>query len=501
MPADEQAVKRRVTLVSVAAAVVLTALKLWVGLATGSLGLLSEAVHSGLDTVASALTFVAVRIAARPADADHPYGHGRVENLAAVMQGALLLVTAGAIGTEAVHRLAGAPAAVEPTAWAFAVLLAGIAVDVWRSRMLLRAARRFHSRALEADALNFRADLFSSTVVLGGLALTAYAHTGAPDGALWGLPRAWVLRADAAAALVVAGVIVVMSGRLMLEGVHVLTDRVSTDLRARVTGAAAAVPGVLAVRAVRVRESGHRVLADLVVTTSRTASLAEAHRVTEAVEAAVRAAEPRAEAVVHVEPESSPEETVAETIRAVALRLGMQTHHEVAYAHISPPGRAATADGPVGGRAEGRREGLEASFHLELERALPLWTAHAEAHRLVATIRAEEPRLGRVDVHLEPAEPQAGRRRDVTRERAALAGALARCVDASPVGARTNELRLYGADDPSVLDLVLHCAVDGELTVGDAHHRAERLEHALRECAAAAGHELTRVVVHTEPLS
>lgn len=498
---DEQAAKRRVTLVSVAAAVVLTALKLGVGLATGSLGLLSEAAHSGLDTVASALTFVAVRIAARPADADHPYGHGRVENLAAVVQGALLLVTAGAIGTEAVHRLAGAPAAVKPTAWAFAVLLAGITVDVWRSRMLLRAARRFHSRALEADALNFRADLFSSTVVLVGLALTAYAHTGAPDGALWGLPRAWVLRADAAAALVVAGMIVVMSGRLMLEGVHVLTDRVSTDLRARVTGAAAAVPGVLAVRAVRVRESGHRVLADLVVTTSRTASLAEAHRVTEAVEAAVRAAEPRAETVVHVEPESSPAETVAETIRAVALRLGMQTHHELVYGTMPPRGRPAAANG-AGALPGGEvGAGLEASFHLELAPARSLRSAHAEAHRLVAAIRAEEPRLGRVDVHLEPAEPQAGRHRDVTGERAALAGVLARCVDTSPVGARTNELRLYGADDPAVLDLVLHCAIAGDVTVGEAHRRAERLEHALRECAAAAGHELTRVIVHTEPVS
>ena len=315
--------KTRVTMISIGAAVVLTALKLAVGLLTGSLGMLSEAAHSGLDLVASVITFASVRIAERPADRDHPYGHGRVENLSATLQGLLLLATAGWIVYESVVRLFVHPVPVDTTPWAFVVMGSSIAIDFWRSRMLLAAARKFHSAALEADALNFRADMYSSSVVIVGLALTLVGER------LTAVP--WLAKADAAAALVVAVMIIRLSGGLAARAIGVLLDRAPEDLAHRMTEAVTAVPGVVGSHEVRLRESGNRLFADVVVTTGRTTSLAEAHELTERIEAAMRAIEPRTETLVHVEPMRTDTESAAERIRAVALRLGVSTHHDQVY--------------------------------------------------------------------------------------------------------------------------------------------------------------------------
>lgn len=291
---EEQSNKTKVTLVSVGSALVLTALKLFVGLLTGSLGMLSEAAHSGLDFVASVITFFSVRIAGRPADTDHPYGHGRVENLSAIVQGVLLLGTAGWIIYESVVRIFFSTVVVETTIWTFAVMAASIVIDLWRSRMLMAAARQYYSKALEADALNFRADMYSSAVVIVGLMLT---YIGQRAGGI-----AWLEKADALAALVVAVMIVRMSGRLAGQSLGVLLDRAPEELVLAMTRAVASVPGVVRVDPVRLRESGHRLFADVVVTTDRSASVAEAHDLTRRIEDALRQVEPRTETLVHVEP-------------------------------------------------------------------------------------------------------------------------------------------------------------------------------------------------------
>lgn len=464
---EEAREKGRVTIISVAAAVVLTALKLVVGLATGSLGLLSEAAHSGLDTVASVLTFISVRIAGRPADEDHPYGHGRVENLSATVQGLLLLLTAGAILYESVRRIFFVAEPVEPSPWTFAVMAASIGVDIWRSRLLSRAARRYHSRALEADALNFRADLFSSSVVILGLAFTTYAELTGRGGVL--------LKADAVAALVVGLVIIRMSGSLALRAVHVMLDRAPVDLRAALTKAAASVPGVMVARPVRVRESGHRVFADVVVTTPRTTSLVQAHEITERVERALRDVEPRAETVVHIEPMTSAAESAADAIRAVALQLGVATHHEQVY------------ETP---------EGLEAALHVEVEPALTLEEAHAEAHRLADAILAEDPRLSRVDTHIEVAVPYASRRREVGAEHPEMVSAIRRAVEAGGDAASVREVRLYEEALGTGWDVALCCTFGRDLTMAEVHVRTERIEQLLRERVS----DIVRVVVHAEPV-
>lgn len=457
--------KARVTLVSVGAAVVLTAVKLVVGLLTGSLGMLSEAAHSGLDLVASVITFFSVRIAERPADPDHPYGHGRVENLSATLQGLLLLATASWIIYESVLRIFFHSVPVETSAWTFVVMGSSIAIDFWRSHMLQAAAERYHSKALEADALNFRADMYSSAVVIVGLAFT---YVGEYVGGM-----AWLAKADAVAALVVALMIMRMSGGLALRAVNVLLDRAPHQLANEMTRAVASVPGVVRATPVRLRESGNRLFADVVVTAARTASLAEAHDLTERIESAVRSVESRTETLVHVEPIPTETETAAERIRAISLRLGLSTHHEAVYG------------------VEGH---LEASLHLEVAPQLPLREAHALADHLVGRLREDNASLERVDTHIEVAVPAPVPRHLIhtgTEQRTDEIMAIVRHLD---VGARCHEVRLYETAEHA-WGAVLHCDFDPDLPMRDIHRLTERIEFALRQHFP----DLEYVLVQAEP--
>jgi cation diffusion facilitator family transporter len=277
---------------SVAAAVALTGMKVVVGFSTGSIGILSEAAHSGLDLVAAGVTLWAVQASSRPADHDHPYGHGKIENFSALFETGLLLATCAWIAYEAIRRLLFVEAHVEATPWAFAVMAISIAIDVSRSRALLRVARKHRSQALEADALHFSTDVWSSSVVLAGLVAVRAAD-------LLGLP--WLARADAVAALGVALIAVVVSVRLGRKAVDDLLDAAPTGLLERVAHAAV-VEGVLEVAQARVRQSGPSTFADVTVHVARGATFEEAHAVAHAAEASIRSAVEGVDVVVHVEP-------------------------------------------------------------------------------------------------------------------------------------------------------------------------------------------------------
>jgi cation diffusion facilitator family transporter len=461
----ERREKARVTWVSVVASLLLASAKLAAGVVTGSLGLIAEAAHSGLDTVASVITFFSVRVAGRPPDAEHPYGHGRVENLSAVIQGLLLVGTAAWIGYESVTRISSGVTEVEPTVWAFAIMGVSIIVDLWRSRMLLRVARRYESRALEADALNFRADMLSSVVVIVGLALVVYATASGTGGLL--------LTADAWAALVVAAFIAAKSVQLALASVNVLLDRAPVELGRGIADRAESVEGVVEAKSVRVRESGNRRFADVVVSVPRTMSAAEAHAVADRVEEAVKELDPRAESVVHAEPVPEETETAVEAVRAAALRMGVRTHHE---------------------RVQRSGGTLEASLHLEVSPALSLREAHDLASRVSNEIREEDARIGRVNTHLEVAEPEPAERPEVTSAFPDLAGEIREAVERFGEGARCHEVRLYRSQDES-LDAVLHCDFPGSTGMGEVHEKTEKIEHRLRDHFPSLEH----VVVHAEP--
>lgn len=457
--------KNRVTIISLVAAVALTTMKLVAGLFTGSLGLLAEAAHSGLDTVASVITFFSVRVAGRPADENHPYGHGRFENLSAVAQGALLLGTAAWILFEAVQRIFFVNVEVQTSIWAFAVMGASIVIDFWRSRMLARAAKKHNSRALEADALNFRADMFSSAVVILGLLLVAYGKLTDSGG--------FLQRADAWAALLVGLFIIGKSGQLALRSVNILLDLAPVELQKRITRGAESVPGVLETRSVRLRESGNRKFADIVVTIPRTISAAEAHGITEKVEETVREIDPGTESVVHVEPVMSETETAVESINAVALQMGLRTHHE---------------------RVQQTGDSLEASLHLEVDSTLTLGEAHELAQRLGAEIKAQNPNLKRVTTHLEVAEPEPGELVDVTGEYGSLVDQMKQTVLDAGFEAVCHEARLYRSEEGG-LDAILHLDFPSSANVGGVHLNTEVIEQALRE----AHPELEHVVIHAEP--
>ena len=286
--------KQSAALRSLLAAVGLTAFKIVVGLVTGSLGILAEAAHSGLDLVAAGLTFVAVRLSGRPADREHLYGHGKIENLSALAETILLLLTCAWIVWEAVHRLRVHHTEIQVTVWSFVVMLTSIVVDVSRSRLLSRAAIKYHSQALEADALHFTTDVWSSSVVIVGLAAVK-------AGDWW--PRLLFLRnADAIAALGVSGLVVWVSVLLGRRTLDALIDRAPEGMEQRIISAVEGVEGVRNCHNVRMRYSGPILFIDLHILVDGAQSLAQAHLLTETIEEVIRGLAPNADVTVHPEP-------------------------------------------------------------------------------------------------------------------------------------------------------------------------------------------------------
>ena len=286
--------KQSAALNSLLTAVGLTGIKAVVGLLTGSLGILAEAAHSGLDLVAAIMTFLAVRISGKPPDTDHLYGHGKVENLSALFETVLLLITCVWIVWEAIQRLVYHHGEIEVTVWSFAVMLTSIVADTSRSRMLSRAAKKYNSQALEADALHFQTDIWSSTVVVGGLIAVKTAE--------WFPRLGWLRGGDAVAALGVSVIIVWISVRLGRRTIDALLDSAPAGMEQRIAVAAQGVDGVRNCHNVRIRASGPKMFIDLHVLVDGGQTLAQAHDLTERIEAAIQEIAPQADITVHPEP-------------------------------------------------------------------------------------------------------------------------------------------------------------------------------------------------------
>ena len=286
--------KNKAAASSVLAAIGLTTLKIVVGVLTGSLGILAEAAHSALDLVAALMTWFAVRISGKPPDRDHPYGHGKVENLSALLETLLLLATCIWVVYSALARLIHGRTEIEVTVWSFAVMAVSIVVDFSRSRMLSATAKKHNSQALEADALHFSTDIWSSAVVIAGLACVKLSEL---------YPSFAILRsADAFAALIVAGIVFFISGELGLRTVQSLLDAAPRGLEQRIKATAETVPGILDCHQVRARYSGAQLFADVHVIVDGSQTLAHAHALTDEVEAAIQRILPGADVTVHAEP-------------------------------------------------------------------------------------------------------------------------------------------------------------------------------------------------------
>jgi cation diffusion facilitator family transporter len=286
--------KRLAALSSVVAAIGLTTFKIIVGIATGSLGILAEAAHSALDLIAAIVTFLAVRFSGKPADREHLYGHGKIENLSALFETVLLLATCVWIIIEAINRLSTNNIQIEVTIWAFVVMVVSIIIDYSRSRVLYRAARKHRSQALEADALHFRTDIWSSSVVIGGLFLVKISD--------WVPSLAFLHRADAVAALAVAGIVIYISAQLGLRTIHGLLDTAPKDMVEQIKAIVESVPGVINCHNLRVRYSGPTLFVDAHILVNPNLSIVEAHDLTEKVEARIHTLAPGADITVHPEP-------------------------------------------------------------------------------------------------------------------------------------------------------------------------------------------------------
>ena len=366
-----RAEKRSAAGSSVVAAVVITTLKIVVGIGTGSLGILSEAAHSGLDLIAALVTFFSVGVSDKPADADHQYGHGKVENFSAFVETGLLLITCAWIIYEAAQRLFFRRVEIEPSVAAFAVMLFSMGVDWWRSRVLGRIANKYDSQALEADALHFSTDIWSGGVVVLGLALVL-------GGRIFKL--GWLRDADPIAALFVAGVVISVSWRLARRTVDALLDAAPAGVRSQIQDAVSHVDGVLEVDRVRIRRAGNRYFADLNVGLARNVTFQRSGQLAEAVSAAVHRVLPEADVTVQPVPRAQRTENIFDRIRAVAMRRNLNVHD------ISVQ--------DIGGH-------LHVEQHIELDERMLLKQAHDQVTELETDMRHDIPEIADILTHIE----------------------------------------------------------------------------------------------------
>jgi cation diffusion facilitator family transporter len=456
--------KQFVALSSVAAAILLTVMKITIGLATNSLGILSEAAHSGLDLVAAAVTLWAVRVSERPADQRHAYGHGKIENLSALFETFLLLVTCVWIVYESIHRLFFmAEVKVDASAWAFLVVVVSIIVDYSRSQALSKAAQKYQSQALEADALHFSTDIWSSGVVLLGLV-----------GVLLGekLQMPWLVKADAVAALGVAMIVIGVSFRLGKKSIDDLLDSVPHELREQATAAAAQVPGVESVKQVRLRRSGPEVFADVTLAVNRATAFEKTHAIADQAENAVRSVFPKADVVVHVEPVAGDQDDPLTLIRVLAARHGLGAHGIRIY------------------EQQGQRW-LE--LHLEVNESLNLEEAHRQATEFEEDVRQAIPGLDPIVTHLEPAGTVSATIPVENAGQAEVRQAIHEFLEAHDLALRPHEVKVQATGEE--LAVSFHCTLDADTAITTAHEVTEQLEKHLRAKVPSVG----RVVIHVEP--
>ena len=447
---------------SVLAAVVITGLKIAVGVTTGSLGILSEAAHSGLDLIASVLTFFSVGVSDKPADADHQYGHGKIENFSAFVETGLLLLTCAWIIYEAVLRLFFRRIEIEPSAAAFAVMLFSMGVDWWRSRALGRIANKYDSQALEADALHFSTDIWSAAVVVLGLVLVLVGRAYHIE---------WLNDADPVAALFVAGVVVSVSWRLARRTIDALLDAAPPGVRSQIYDAVSRIDGVLEVDRVRIRRAGNRYFADLAVGLARTVTFQRSEQLATAVTESVRRILPDADVTVQPLPRAQRTENIFDRIRGVATRMNLNVH-DISVQDIAGH--------------------LHVEQHVELDERMTLKEAHDQVTELEADMRRELPEISEILTHIE-SEPSTIETPEELVGDAEL----------------EHRLRAVAAQFPEILDvhdfvfkrvrgrlyLSCHCTLSDALPLSRVHEIQTELEIRFKQDAP----ELFRVLIHPEP--
>jgi cation diffusion facilitator family transporter len=448
--------KSNVALSSIAGAVLITGFKIVIGVMTGSLGILAEAAHSGLDLVAALITFFAVRISDRPADKSHAYGHGKVENISALAETLLLLITCVWIIYEAIDRLTGKAVHVEIGVWSFIVMAVSIIVDYSRSRALYRVAKIFNSQALEADALHFKTDIWSSSVVILGLALT------------------WlrIPIADSAAALIVAVIVIYVSVELGKRTIDDLVDKAPRGMEEEVHRIVSHVPGVHSAEKVRVRSVGAQKFIDLTVHIARTLPFAIAHKLVHQAELALQKEYPGTDIVIHPEPIETEDETLIDKVKLL-LSQERLTAHDVQVFEV-----------------HGK---YQIEFQLEFVPDEKFVSAHDRVSRLETLIKEALPNVQTVIIHIEDSRENIVVSNDVT----ANAQKLSRQI----VALAMSDAELIDCHVLSVLEangeyrVSLACTVDSRHSLERVHEISTKLENKI----LVEFPFIKEVTIHAEP--
>ncbi len=449
---------------SALAALAMTLLKLAAGLASGSLGVLSDAAHSGLDLVGAGLTYLSVQAADKPADEDHSYGHAKFENLSAFFEVFLMLASSLWIGGAAVRRMVHHDAAIRYSGWPLAVLVLSIAVDTWRARSLHSVAERTHSAALEADALHFASDIWASAAVFAGLGLSWIGSVN---------HIALLRYADSITAMVVAAMILLFAWRLGRRAVGTLTDAMPREVRRHVLREVRAVPGVLAVDQARMRTAGAEHFADLTLSLSRQLTFQRTGQLVQDATAAVQRVLPGADVVIRTVPREVETESIFDRVRAVALRNNVVLHD------------VSVQNDP---------EGLHIEQHLEVNEQLSLVKAHAFVKRVEEQILQELPQIKSVLTHIEsePATIETAERQDIDRS---MEERLRQTASAMPEILDIHEIRVTRSGER--VHVSCHCTLPDELEMRRVHEAITSLEDRFRvECP-----EVDRVLIHPEPFT
>jgi cation diffusion facilitator family transporter len=458
--------KRSAALFSVLAALVVTLFKLLTGILTGSLGMLSEAAHSGIDLIAAAITLFSVQVSDRPADADHTYGHGKIESLSAAIETVLMLASCIWILTEAIHRIVFREhLSLKFSIWPFAALLLSITVDYTRSGQLQRIASETKSDALEADAIHFRTDIWSSLAVLAGLAAT-YA------GKYWQIPQLEL--ADPIAAILVACIILYVTWKLARRTIDALTDATPPEARAQnrqLIRELASIDGVLSVDRVRTRRSGPSYFADVTLGMPRNLTFQRSEQITLAATDAVRRHLPGADVVVHSIPTASRAESIHDRIRAVATRSNLNIHDVSVQEY---------------------HHQLHVEQHLEVDETMSLRAAHNLVTQLESDIRRDIPEIFSILTHIESEPATIERPESLERDRQ-LEVRLRRAAQAFPEILDIHDVLVTRIQDR--IQVNCHCTLPDNLPMSKVHETITALENAFKlDCP-----EVSRLLIHPEP--
>jgi len=464
-PGEHSAEKRQVALHSMLAAAAMTVLKLVAGLFSGSLAVLSDAAHSGLDLVGAALTFFSVRVSDKPADEDHTYGHGKFENFSSFGEVILMAVSSAWIVWEAIQRMVRHEVELHNPVWPVLMLVtaSSIGVDFWRSRKLRIVAQRTGSPALATDAFHFASDMWSSLAVLCGLGASW-------AGMHWGI--AALQYADPMAAVVVSLMILRLTVRLGREAVGVLLDQISKETRQQLIEEVRRVPGVLAVERARVRRAGANYFADLTLALPRNSTFEHTGDMVRGATDAVHRVLPQADVVIHTVPRKARAESIFDRVRAVAARKNLSVHELSVQSH------------------QGR---LRVEQHLEVDEKLSLIEAHNFVCALEAEILREVPEIDSVLTHIESEPATIEQPEEIVEADRRIEQALRSAAAELPEIVDVHQIQVSRAGEH--IHLSCHCTLPDYLTMQRVHLAITELEDRFK----AVCPEVYRVTIHPEP--